>query len=223
MKAAFAALLAAALVFTLVLVGLGTTPDVLRADPVELGTAADEVKPLQARSHSERPREGRRDELRHRRARNVDEVPNEVEAVALADINDNEVDTPTEGNADTHGRDAGPGSGDGANVGPGPDPDDPGDDEDHPGGNPSPPTSDNRVAVPHLVGMDKDAARDSLESAGLEDGDISQRDSCAEDDQVLSQSIAPGTRVPRGTSVSFTISTGESPDDDNSGSRSESC
>ncbi len=66
------------------------------------------------------------------------------------------------------------------------------------------------VRVPSLYGMSQSAARRQLESVGLELGDVSSDYSGEVGiNDVISQSIDPGTYVEKGTRVSIVISIGE--------------
>jgi hypothetical protein len=196
MKAALAALLVAAVVFVGVLAGIGTGRRELVPDSLQLEADSPVAAAPQAPNRDPNPKNNKRD----RQRRGVNEVPREIERVALADL-----DVPGDG------RNPQAGGGDDPPQRPNPPPD---------GSSTPPPSPAKGVAVPSLVSLDIDDARAELERRGLVLGDISQRDSCKDEDEVLRQSIAAGTEVSRGTRVSVTTSTGDEPDEDNSGSGS---
>lgn len=62
------------------------------------------------------------------------------------------------------------------------------------------------IRVPNVVGLDRQAARDALEAAGLRVGQVQpQANRRARPGQVLEQRPAAGTLSPRGASISLTI------------------
>ena len=72
--------------------------------------------------------------------------------------------------------------------------------------------------VPNVVGMDQDAAESALKSAGLKVTSNDVSDPVAPEGQVTAQSVSSGQRVPRGTTVTLTVSSGpDLPDDEDPG------
>ncbi|MEP7064711.1 MAG: PASTA domain-containing protein [Gemmatimonadota bacterium] len=64
--------------------------------------------------------------------------------------------------------------------------------------------------VPQVVGMTRQQAELALQNAGLEPGDVTQRESPSPRGQVLSSSPAAGQRTPLPSEVSFVVSSGPS-------------
>ncbi len=65
------------------------------------------------------------------------------------------------------------------------------------------------AAVPDVVGMSLKEATDTLASQGLQVGDIKYKDSDKAKDVVLVCNPLPGVKVPSGSKISFTLSSGE--------------
>ena len=63
------------------------------------------------------------------------------------------------------------------------------------------------VTVPEIVGLDEDAAEAKLNDVGL-DGDATRENNAAPPGQVFEQGRNAGVEVPRGTSVTYTVSLG---------------
>ena len=63
------------------------------------------------------------------------------------------------------------------------------------------------VTVPQIVGLDEDAAEAKLNDVGL-DGDATRENNAAPPGQVFEQGRNAGVEVPRGTSVTYTVSLG---------------
>ncbi|MCI1999092.1 MAG: protein kinase [Clostridia bacterium] len=70
-----------------------------------------------------------------------------------------------------------------------------------------------KIVVPEFVGKDISTVKSEIDDAGLSLGNISKKDSDAVKDKVISQSVASGTEVEKGTSVDFVISSGTQPED----------
>jgi len=64
--------------------------------------------------------------------------------------------------------------------------------------------------VPQIVGMSRQAAELALQNAGLDAGDVTQRESPSPRGQVLSSSPAGGEKTPLPSEVSFVVSGGPS-------------
>jgi eukaryotic-like serine/threonine-protein kinase len=64
--------------------------------------------------------------------------------------------------------------------------------------------------VPQLVGMSRQAAELALQNAGLDEGDVTQRESPSPRGQVLSSAPVAGEKTPLPSEVSFVVSGGPS-------------
>jgi serine/threonine-protein kinase len=64
------------------------------------------------------------------------------------------------------------------------------------------------ASVPQIIGMTRQQAELALKNAGLEAGDVTQRESPTPRGQVLSSSPAAGQRTPLPSEVSFVVSSG---------------
>lgn len=64
------------------------------------------------------------------------------------------------------------------------------------------------ATVPQIIGMTRQQAELALQNAGLEAGDVTQRESPTPRGQVLSSSPAAGQRTPLPSEVSFVVSSG---------------
>lgn len=64
--------------------------------------------------------------------------------------------------------------------------------------------------VPQIVGMTREQAELALQNAGLESGDVTQRESPSPRGQVLSSSPAAGQRTPLPSEISYVVSSGPS-------------
>jgi beta-lactam-binding protein with PASTA domain len=64
--------------------------------------------------------------------------------------------------------------------------------------------------VPQIIGMTREQAELALQNAGLETGDVTQRESPSPRGQVLSSSPAAGQRTPLPSEISFVVSSGPS-------------
>jgi len=64
------------------------------------------------------------------------------------------------------------------------------------------------ASVPQIIGMTRQQAELALQNAGLEAGDVTQRESPTPRGQVLSSSPAAGQRTPLPSEVSFVVSSG---------------
>ncbi len=66
------------------------------------------------------------------------------------------------------------------------------------------------TTVPQIVGMTREQAELALQNAGLEPGDVVQRESPSPRGQVLSSTPAGGQRAPLPSEISFVVSSGPS-------------
>ena len=66
------------------------------------------------------------------------------------------------------------------------------------------------TTVPQIVGMTREQAELALQNAGLEPGDVVQRESPSPRGQVLSSSPTAGQRTPLPSEISFVVSSGPS-------------
>jgi eukaryotic-like serine/threonine-protein kinase len=64
------------------------------------------------------------------------------------------------------------------------------------------------ATVPQIIGMTRQQAELALQNAGLEAGDVTQRESPTPRGQVLSSTPAAGQRTPLPSEVSFVVSSG---------------